>query len=349
MSETMLAARLHEGADRFALDEVAVPAIGPADCLVRVHACGICGSDLHVLSGITPTPFKPITLGHEPAGVVAAVGDVVEGFAPGARVFVNPLLCCGVCDACRRGRSHICAHRTVLGIQRDGALAEYVAVPAANLVALPDGLPFAEAAIIESASTPYHALTARAPVRPGDAVVVVGVGGIGIHCVQVARIAGASVIVAVDVDEVPLERARRLGATHVVDARGEDVVTAVRAITGGGADIAVECVGRSDTSGWALAALRPGGTALLLGINPEPIPLPPTTVFSRTELDVRGVYGYSQPEVERVAQLIDSGQLDARAAISETFPLEAVNEGLEHFREKTGFPVRVLITADDGA
>jgi len=343
MSATMLAARLAEGAEEFSLDEIPVPTIGSRDVLVEVHACAICGSDLHIMEGITPTPYRPITLGHEPAGVVREVGAEVDGIIEGDHVFINPILVCGVCDYCRRGRTHICAKRQVLGIHREGALAQYVSVPATNIVTLPIDLPFDEAAMIESASTPYHALTERAPVRGGDAVAVIGVGGLGVHGVQIARLLGASTIVAVDVADVPLERARRLGATHVVNARDTDPVLAVKAVTGEGVDVALECVGRADSCRWAAEVLRPGGVAALAGIGGEDLTLPPTTVTARTEIDVRGVYAYAPYEIERVGRLIASGQLDARAAISETYGLEQVNDGLRNFREKSTFPVRVVI------
>jgi propanol-preferring alcohol dehydrogenase len=343
MTGTMLAARLAEGAEHFSLDEIPIPEIGPNDVLVEVRACAICGSDLHIMEGITPTPYRPITLGHEPAGIAREIGSQVESVAVGDHVFINPILVCGVCDYCRRGRTHICARRRVLGIHREGALAEYVSVPATNIVKLPPDLAFEEAAIIESASTPYHALTERAPVRAGDAVAVIGVGGLGVHGVQLARILGASVIVAVDVFDVPLERAQRLGATHVVNAREQDPVAAVKEATGEGVDVALECVGRADTCRWAAEVLRPGGIAALAGIGADELSLPPTTIMARTETEVRGVYAYAPYEIERVGRLIATGQLDARVAISETYPLARVNEGLESFREKTSFPVRVVI------
>ncbi len=344
MSQTMFAARLHHGATEFSIDEVPVPSMGATDCLVAVGACGICGSDLHIIEGRTAVPYRPITLGHEPAGVVAAVGDDVSRFSLGERVFVNPIIACGKCRACRQGRSQICVERTLIGIHREGALAEFVAVPGANLIRLPPNISLTEAAIIESASVPYHALTARAPVTPGDAVAIFGVGGIGLHGVQIARLAGASIIVAVDIAEVPLERARRLGATHVVNGLEADPLAAIRDVTGAGVDIALECVGAPQSLSWAVEAIRPGGIAVLAGIGVDPIALPPSAIFARTELDVRGAYGYSSHELERVALLIASGQLDANAAISEVMPLHEVNAALESLREERKYPVRIIIT-----
>lgn len=339
----MLAARLGPRADIFAVEEVPLPAVKKDECLVRVHACGICASDLHIIAGVTPTPYRPITLGHEAAGVVVATGEDAQPSMLGMRVFINPILVCGACRACRGGRTQICAQRKLIGIHREGALAQYVAVPERNLLPLAEEVTFSEAAIIESASTPYHALTSRAPVRAGDAVAIFGIGGLGVHAVQIARIRGASVIVAVDVADEPLARARQLGATTVVDARTDLPGPVIRSATDGGVDVAIECVGRPDSMAWAVEALRPGGVAALAGIGPDAVALPPTTIFARDELDVRGVYGYSMEEAGRVMRLIASAQLDATVAIGEVLPLREINVGLEHFRDTKRSRVRVII------
>ena len=151
-------------------------------------------------------------------------------------------------------------------------------------------------------------------------------------------------IVAVDINEDALEHALRLGATHVVHASEQDVVAQVRGISDGGAHVALECVGRADTCRWAAEALRPGGIAALVGLGPAALQLPPTTIFSRTEIEVRGVYAYNRPELERVAELIADGRLDARATIAATYPIEQVNEALQRFRCKDGLSLRVLVT-----
>jgi len=339
----MQAARLYDGADALVVEEVPLGALQPTECRVGVRACGICASDLHAIEGRLKTAFRPIILGHEAAGVVAEVGSEVTGFSPGEHVCINPIITCGRCDACLRGRPHICKLRSVLGIHRDGAMAQFVSVPEGNLVRLPDDLPFEEAAIIESASTPFHALTNRAPVKPGDAVAIFGVGGIGIHAVQIARIAGASLIVAVDIAEEPLQRALRVGATEVINAGAEDPVRTIRKLSGGGVDVSAECVGHPQTQMWATKVLRPGGVGVIMGVGNEPTVLPPTNILNALEIDIRFVFAYSRPELERVARLVATRQLDARVAVSEVYELGAVNEALHSFREKTRFPVRILV------
>lgn len=347
MTGSMLAARLGEGAQEFTIEELPIPEPERGECLVRVHACGICGSDLHILEGMTPTPYRPIVLGHECAGTVVAVGEDVVEPSPDARVVINPILTCGVCVPCRRGRPHICDRRQVLGIHREGAFAQYVRVPARNLVVIPDQLSLLEAAVIEPMATPYHGLVGRAAVRPGSSVAIFGVGGLGIHGVQVARALGATTIVVVDVDDAALQRGLQLGATTALNPTTADVVAEITDMTDGGVDVALECVGLGATIQQSIQVLRSGGCAAVIGIGTDPAPLPPATVFSRMELDVRGVYAYSQTEIAEVARLLASGVLDAKAAISATYPLTAINEGLEHFRTRRSSPVRVLIHPED--
>lgn len=338
----MLAARLRDGAHELRLEEVAVPSPKPGECLVRIHACGICGSDLHVLEGMTPVP-RPVTLGHECAGTVVEVGAGDADGLLGRGVVVNPILACLQCTPCRRGRPQICERRSVLGFHRDGAFAEYACVPLTNVVGLPPGLSLTHAALVEPMATPFHGLTARARVRPGDAVAVIGVGGLGIHGVQIARMLGAGAVIAVDVDAVALRRAEALGATHTVDPSHGDVVARVVELSAGGVDVALECVGRASTITQAVAMLRPGGCAAVIGIGDEAPSLPPASSFARTEVDVKGVYAYSQPEMGAVAGLLAAGALDAAAAISATYRLSEIDAAVEHARSGRGSPVRVLV------
>ncbi|HWI71360.1 MAG TPA: alcohol dehydrogenase catalytic domain-containing protein [Baekduia sp.] len=340
---TMVAARLHEPGGGLRLDEVPVPRPGAAECLVAVGACGICGSDLHLLDGTSPAAAVPVTLGHEASGTVVDTGADVPVALVGRRVAINPVVACLRCTACRRGRPSICEQRSLVGVHRDGAFAEYVCVPAANLIAIPDDLPLAHAALIEPMATPFHALTARAHVRPGDAVAVIGTGGLGLHGVQIARMLGATTIVAVDVDPVARERAAGLGATDLVDPADGDAARAVRRLTGGGADVALECVGRAATVELTVGALRPGGCAAIIGVGDERPSLPPASWLNWKEVDVKGVFAYTSPEMEAVARCLAAGRLDAAAAISAEYPLAEVPAAIQHVRERVGSPVRVLV------
>src|SRR5215212_8358615 len=189
----MKAARFYEVNEPLRIEEVPVPEVQEDEVLVQTRAIGLCGSDIHIVfEGVTPTAFTPITLGHEPSGEVAHTGTRVEGWEEGDRVTVDPVLFCGSCRNCITGHTEICLTRRLIGIQAEGALAEYVVVPAKNLVRLPENVPFTVGAIITDAiATPFHALVDRAVLKVGESVAIYGVGGLGLHAVQIARLLGA--------------------------------------------------------------------------------------------------------------------------------------------------------------
>jgi threonine dehydrogenase-like Zn-dependent dehydrogenase len=339
----VLAARLHEGDSRLRLEDVAIPTPAPGECLVEVAACGLCGSDLHILDGVTATS-RPLTLGHEAAGTVREVGEDVHGIRAGDRAFIDPIVVCGHCASCRSGRPSICPRRQIVGLNRDGALAEFVAVPFTNLIPIPSELTLEHAAMVESASTPFHALATCAPRFAGDAVAVIGVGGLGFHAVEIANLLGAAVVIAVDIAEVALSRALGHGASHAFDARDPDVGRKVRAVSGGGVAVAVECVGQPSAQRTTFDCLRRGGVAVFVGVGVEQLAGPLTERFVAQEFEARGAFAYSRDEIERVIRLVAAGRLDVGAAISERYPLGAVNEAVTSFRDRTTNPVRVLVT-----
>ncbi|MGY1726082.1 alcohol dehydrogenase catalytic domain-containing protein [Geodermatophilus sp. SYSU D01062] len=346
-SGRMRAARFVGPGEPLAVQDVPVPRPAPDEVLVRVAATGLCGSDVHVaVEGITPTAFHPITLGHEIAGTVAAAGKAVTGWDEGRRVAVFPVLFDGTCASCLAGHSEICVGRRIVGIHADGGLAEFVAVPATNLAAVPDGVPLEQAAICTDAvMTPFHALTEVARVAPGESVAVIGVGGLGLHAVQIARLAGASPVIAVDTRRTQLERARRGGADVVVDARTEPVVDAVLAATGGaGVDVAAEFVGAQATIGQAVECLRIGGRAVVAGLGADPITVLPPTVFVRRQLQLLGSYGGTLATLQRVLQLLATGRLDLGGSITHTFALADADAALRALHERTGDPQRVVVT-----
>ncbi|MFQ5606636.1 MAG: zinc-binding dehydrogenase [Candidatus Zixiibacteriota bacterium] len=201
----MKAAVFHGPNQPLAIEEVPAPTPGPGELLIKVAACGVCHTDLHYIDHGVPTFKKPpLILGHEPSGVVAACGADVSGFTEGDRVLLPAVLTCGKCYACRTGRENICENNVMLGNNVDGAYAEYIVAPAKDTFHLPGEIPLAEGAIIADAvSTPYHAVTNRANIRPGDSVLVLGCGGVGINLVQVASAVGGSVI-AVDISNEKL-------------------------------------------------------------------------------------------------------------------------------------------------
>ncbi|MCE7927490.1 MAG: alcohol dehydrogenase [Chloroflexi bacterium CFX7] len=343
MAGTMLAARLHEPGKPLSLDQVPIPEPGHGQVLVKVHACGVCGSDVHFVEGHSPVARTPITLGHEPAGVVHQAGPGVEGAAPGQRVAVRPGTRCGECEPCSLGRDNICEQSQVLGMHVDGGLAEYVAVPAQDLIPIPEGVSFAQAAIAGDAiATPYHALIERGQLRAGETVAVFGCGGLGIHAIRLARLAGAATVVAVDVQPGALERAKRAGADLGINAAEERPSRAIRRAIGG-ADLAVECVGHPDSIAEAARSLKRGGRAVIVGMGDQPIALPPPNAFTWSENALIGSFGSSAGTVRRILAMAAAGRLDLSESVSAVLPLGDVNRALDMLRAPGREVVRVVI------
>jgi L-iditol 2-dehydrogenase len=305
--------------------DMPTPEIGDEDVLVRVRACGICGSDIHGYDGSTGRRIPPLVMGHEAAGVIERAGTAVRGFEAGDRVTFDSTVSCGKCNFCRDGQINLCDNRTVLGVscgdyRRHGAFAEYVSVPARILYKLPDGLPFERAALIEAVSIAVHAVSRHVP-KPDDAVLVVGSGMIGVLVVQVLRAKGCRNIIAVDVDADKLALAMRVGATRTLNAKDIDVPAAVRELTGGqGADASFEVVGHGATVMNAIRSLRKGGTVVLIGNLSPRVEIPLQEVVSR-EISVLGSCA-SSGEYPQCIELLASGAVDVEPLISLKASLE---------------------------
>jgi len=318
------------------LREVARPEPGPREILVRVAACGLCHSDLHYLDHGVPT-FKPppIVLGHEISGTVVAVGAGAGGDLAGANVLLAPVTTCGACVACRTGRENVCAGQRMLGNNIDGGFAEYVVTSVRDAFPLPSELPLHESSVIADAlTTAFHAVVRRVHVSPGEAVAVFGCGGLGLNVVQVAAMVGARVV-AVDIDPRKLAVAMELGASAGVDAREADASKRVRRETGGGADVAIEAIGRPPTQETAVASLRTGGRAVFLGSSAEPMTLPGGRVMYR-ELSVIGTLGCRGVDFPVVLDLVRRGKLSVSPLVTHRHPLEAINEGFDQLRRGEG-------------
>jgi len=346
MTEKMKAARFYEVGKPLRIDKIPVPKLGPGDVLVEIKACGICGSDIHIVyEEVTPTAYTPITLGHEPSGVIFGIGSEVKDWKIGNRVTINPFLTCGQCINCLSGNSQVCLSRRVIGIHTEGGLAEFLKVPGKNLVYLPENIPFDQGGIIvDAVATPFHAITNRGSLKAGEKVAVFGCGGLGIHGVQIAKVSGASLVIAVDAIESALERAKKVGADEVINPRKENPVGKIKELTEGmGVDLAVEFVGIKETIEHAVRSVRVGGRTVVVGLGPETISLPPPTTFVRNELSFLGSYGSTILEIQNVIGLVAGGKLDLSESITERFPLEEVNKGLDHLHKKIGNPIRIVI------
>ena len=342
----MRAARFYKPNEPLRIEEVPTPALGPNEVIVEVKAAGLCGSDVHIVEGDTFTGFTPITLGHEAAGVIAEVGEQVSGWEAGDRVCIDCVTTCGLCYNCLRGRDSICLSRKLIGIHLDGAFAQSVKVSARNLVELPESVPFEQGAILTDAvATPYHAMTKRARLSVGESIAIFGLGGLGVHALQLAKLMGAGLVIGVDVEESILSRALVFGADVVVDAIREDPVKRIKALTGGdGVDVGLECIGKNLTVSHCVESVRSGGRAVILGLGPESIHIRPITEFVRGEIELIGSSAFELKEIQQIVRLVASDRLSLSKSITRRIGLEEVNEGIDDLKTKKGNPIRIIIT-----
>ncbi len=308
-----------------------VPTSGLHEVLVRVAACGICGSDVHGYDGSSGRRIPPIVMGHEAAGTIAALGDGVANLQLNDRVTFDSTISCGNCAFCRRGEVNLCNSREVLGVscgdyRRAGAFAEYVVVPARIIYRLPQTVSFPEAALLEAVSVAVHAISLAEGV-PKNSGLIIGAGTIGLLCLQALPVAGCSRIFIADVDESRLALAKTLGATSILPS-GPDLAEKVKQMTGGeGVDIVVEAVGKNETVAASIEAVRKGGTVILVGnITPE-VTLPLQKVVTR-QIRLQGSCA-SAGEYPRAIELMASGAIKVKPLITAIAPLE---EGPEWFR-----------------
>lgn len=316
---------------KFAVEDFPAPSPQPNEVLVRVRACGICGSDVHGMDGSTGRRIPPIVMGHEAAGVIAEIGSVVTGWSKGDRVTFDSTVSCGECWYCRRGRINLCENRRVLGVscgeyRRHGAFAEYVAVPQHILYRLPESISFEQAAMVEAVSVAVHAVE-RTPLALSASVAVVGTGMIGLLVVQALCARGCGEVIAIDLDEGKLKLAKKFGATTTLQAGESDLQEKIRALTSGrGVDAGFEVVGLPATVATAIASVRKGGSVTLVGNLKPQVELPLQAVVTR-ELTLIGTCA-SAGEYPACLELIASGKINVTDFISATAPLD---EGAKWF------------------
>jgi 6-hydroxycyclohex-1-ene-1-carbonyl-CoA dehydrogenase len=339
----MKAAVFHGNGKPLAIEEVPVPEPRAGEILLRVAACGLCHTDLHYLDhGVATFKTPPIILGHEAAGTVERLGAGVSGFKEGEHVLAPSVWACGRCRFCRAGRENLCSDLVMPGNHTDGAFAEFLAVPAKELVRLPPDLPLERACVIADAvSTPYHAVKHRGQVRTGDSVAVVGCGGVGLNVVQCAAAAGATVI-AVDLNDARLDLARQLGAGHTLNpAKLDRVDKEVRKLTDGGADVAFEVVGNPKTIDLAFNLIRKGGRLVVIGFSHDPAPINVAKLMFY-ELELVGSLGCGAGLYPEIVAQVAAGRIRLEPIVSGAFPLDRINEGFDHLRRGDG--VRWVVT-----
>lgn len=309
---------------------------------LRVSACGICGSELEAFKNRSPRRPPPLVMGHEFCGVVETVGRAVSNWAPGTRVVSNSLVPCGTCVRCRRGDSHLCATRQIFGMNRPGAFAERVNVPARCLLPWPAALSAAEACLAEPLANGLHVARLTESL-PCDWALVIGAGPIGLFCQQALQtLRGARVIVA-DLSAERLAVAKRLGAAQVIDPRQADLVAAVRELTGGeGVDVAVDAVGAAGTKRSALDAARPGGAAVWIGLHENALTFDSFGV-TLPEKKIFGTYAATLGELRVALELMESGRVDARTWTT-TLPLAQADVAFRRALAAQGTDIKLIVT-----
>jgi L-iditol 2-dehydrogenase len=330
--------------------DLPAPVPGVDEILVRVAACGICGSDVHGYDGTSGRRIPPIVMGHEAAGVVAAAGSGVTRFKPGDRVTFDSTVYCGQCEFCLQGDINLCNNRQVIGVscgdfRRAGAFAEYVVVPQRITYRLPEELEFQEAAMLEAVSVALHAVRVS-EMKGGETALVIGAGMIGLLTLQAAKAAGASQVLIADIDRSRLERAEKLGADAALLLSGAELVEEILRRTGGrGVDLVLEAVGRDETIAASIASVRKGGTVTLIGnISPQ-VKIPLQVVVSR-QIRLQGSCA-SSGEYPEAMELLANGKIKVKPLITAVAPL---SDGPSWFaRLHAGEPNLMKVVLDPGA
>lgn len=324
--------------------EVVLPAYGYGEVLVRIKAAGICHSDAHYRAGVGSTGPLPQTLGHEIAGVVEAVGSGVARVKPGDRVCLHYLVTCGQCHHCNRGHEQFCVQGQMLGKDRDGGYAEYIAVPERGVVALPDEIPFEHAAIMMcSSATSFHALR-KARLQAGETVAVFGAGGLGMSAIQLARGLGALAVYAVDINAEKLAQAERFGAIPVNASQADPVAEIKRLAGGRGVDVALELIGLPLTMRQAVQVLGIQGRAVLAGIADRPFAVDSYRELLGNEGEIIGCSDHLLQEFPLLIEFARRKVLDLSHVVTRIVPLaaEPINETLDALQRFAG-EVRTVI------
>ncbi len=318
---------MSQQAHELQLKEVPTPGPGHGELLVKIAACGLCRTDLHYLHGLATFKAPPIVLGHEISGRVAGIGAGVEGWKQGEPVLLPPVIPCGHCAYCWKGRGTLCLNQKMLGNHTDGGFAEYVAVSARATFRLPTSVPLEAGSIVSDAvSTPFHAVVNRAALKAGEWAVIFGCGGVGLSAVQVAKAVGARVV-AVDIAPWKLEIASDLGADVVVD--GKDTKSAakeIRTATGGGADAAFDMIGNPQVLDLATQVVKWGGRVIVVGYSEKPASLNAGRIMFR-ELEVKGSLGCGLQDFPKVIDLVAQGKVRLDKMVTHRFGLDELNRG----------------------
>ena len=325
----MRAGRIHVPTRKFAIKEIETPTPGRHEVRIKVAAAGVCLSDVHFLDGtLSPGYLKgdEVTMGHEVAGTIDLLGEDVRDFNIGDRVLVIA------------GERNQNGQITTLGFDYDGGYADYVIARAALLVKIPDSLPFEQAAIIPDAvSTPWAAISSTAKMKAGESVAVFGVGGLGIHAVQLLAILGCAPIIAIDPRTDAREKALEIGASHAFDPADPELKKFR------GLNAAFDFAGVTPVRKQALSMLGEQGRLVIVGIANEPITIPNDMAFTYMRTQILGHYGSEPEHTRELVKLVSEGKLDLSRSISEIVPLDSAADALKRLEKKNGNPIRIVL------
>ncbi len=328
---------------RLELVERPIPQPGPGEVLVEVGACAICGSDFHLMDGHVRRARYPVVPGHEFMGVVRAIGRGVEDVPLGTRACVENHVHCGECYFCRMGRVNLCDDSRSIGMNADGGYSQHAVVPAKCVLPLPDALDDATASVMQTLGTGYHVVMNRARLEAGESVAIIGMGPVGMCALAAAKYAKARVI-AIDPVAERLEAAREMGADETIDATAGDVVSGVRALTGGhGADAVLEVVGgaQGKTLAQGIDMARKGGRIVVVGAFSKDVPLP-IERLQHLEKEIIGSRGH--PDTFGVCiDLAARGDLNVRPMITHQIPLSLVHSGVDMMRGRKDGAIKVVL------
>jgi len=325
------------------VEDECVPEIADDEVLIKVKATGICGTDVHIYLGEWETDL-PIILGHEFSGVIADVGQDVEGFNVSDRVVAEPNIVCGSCYFCRMSeKNYFCENLEATGVTINGAFAEYVKIKARNVYKIPHKISFEEAALIEPLACCIRGID-RTGIKVGDTVAIIGAGPIGLILLQLARIAGASIVIQTDMEKTRLSLARKLGADYTINVKNEDPVEAINKLTDGyGVDVAIEAVGKPDAITQAMKVTRRGGRINIFGVSPQNAvwKVKPFNLYNK-ELTITTSYR-SPFTFQRAVKIASSGRIKLKPLISHIFNLDEIEKAFEVAEKRLEGAIKVLV------
>jgi 2-desacetyl-2-hydroxyethyl bacteriochlorophyllide A dehydrogenase len=331
------------GPNQMVLQEVPEPAIKSNEVLVKVRACGICGSDVHGSMGLTGRRIAPMTMGHEFSGEINRVANPASQFKPGDRVIVEHLNFCGNCPACLRGSTNLCLNKSFFGVLTvDGAFAEYIAVPEKLLRRMPAVCTYEIGAMTEPYSVAYSAVQKAGDLKNKN-IFIVGTGTIGLCILQIVKLQNPKTILVSDLSENRLKLAKELAANYIINPKNEDYLASIKKYTQGEmADTSFEAVGISATANQAIKGLKIGGTGIWVGNSAKEIQINMQDVVTG-ELNISGTFNYSHNEFGKVVELLGSGKMAPEKLISKIVSLEETPEAIISLAKHPDDYIKIIV------